>query len=249
MLVYICAIGTVWIQAEYGLKVPRDKALVEYSYLAKTMRTVNKNLWIGDLGASCHMTCSLDGMVNIRDINSPVQVGSGESLECMKIGDKHLCAVQSDGTMSDVILQDCRYVPDLFTNLFSITKALQGGCSISNKGVEITLSKGDLSLTFDKQLRTDTGVITGVEMVPRVDATHLTLEKGMTVNINKLHLLLGHVCEKILKATAEHYDLKVTGEYKVCTDCALAKAQQKNVPKESAVVSSKPGELLGYQQQ
>jgi hypothetical protein len=36
----------------------------------------------------------------------------------------------------------------------------------------------------------------GVEMVPRVDVTHLTLEKGMTVNINKLHLLLGHACEK-----------------------------------------------------
>jgi hypothetical protein len=133
MLVYICAIGTVWIQAEYGLKVPKDMALVEYSYLAKTMRTVNKNLWIGDSGASCHMTCSLDGMVNIRDINSPVQVGSGESLECMKIGDKRLCAVQSDGTMSDVILRDCKYVPDLFTNLFSITKALQGGCSIRTR--------------------------------------------------------------------------------------------------------------------
>jgi hypothetical protein len=161
MLVYFCAIGTVWLQVEYGLKLPRDKALVEYSCLAKTMRTVNKNLWIGDSGASCHMTCSLDGM-----INSQVQVGSGESLECMKVGDKRLCAIQSDGTMSDVILQDCKYVPDIFTNLFSITKALQGGCSISNKGVEMTLSKGDLNLTFDKQLRTDTGVITGVEMVP-----------------------------------------------------------------------------------
>jgi hypothetical protein len=66
MLVYICAIGTVSLQAEYGLKLPRDKALVKYSCLAKTMRTVNKNLWIGDSGASCHMTCSLDGMVNIR---------------------------------------------------------------------------------------------------------------------------------------------------------------------------------------
>jgi hypothetical protein len=42
--------------------------------------------------------------MNIWDIKSPVQVGSGESLECMKIGDKRLCAVQSDGTMSDVIL-------------------------------------------------------------------------------------------------------------------------------------------------
>jgi hypothetical protein len=172
------------------------------------MRSTNKNLWIGDSGASCHMTCSLDGMTNIRDINSLVQVGSGESLKCMKVGDKHLCAIQSDGMMSDVVLQDCKYVPDLFTNLFSITKALQGGCSILNKGVTMTLSKGNLNLTFDKQLQTDTGVNTGVEMVPHVDASHLTLEKGMTVNINKLHLLLGHACEKILQATAKQYDLK-----------------------------------------
>jgi hypothetical protein len=101
----------------------------------------------------------------------------------VKIGDKHLCAIQADGTMSDVVLRNCKYVPDLFTNLFSITKAIQGGCSISNKVVNMTLSKADSNLTFDKQLQTDTGVITGVEMVPCVDATHLTLEKGMTINI------------------------------------------------------------------
>jgi hypothetical protein len=85
MLVYICAIGTVWIQAEYGLSMSGKKALVDYSCFAKSMRTMNKNLWIGVSGALCHMTCSLYGMTNIRDINSPVQVGLGESLECTKI--------------------------------------------------------------------------------------------------------------------------------------------------------------------
>jgi hypothetical protein len=81
-------------------------------------------------------------------------------------------------------------------------------------------------------------------MVPCVDATHLTLEKGMTASINKFHLLLSHACEKILQATAKHCDLKLTGEYMVCMDCSLAKACQKKVSKESAVVSTRPGELF-----
>lgn len=258
MLTWICALGPIWMQAECAAKsiesdfevgdaenpgkVGSETALVEYSCFAKGMRTTNKNLWIGDSGASCHMTCSLDGMTNLRDIDSPVQVGTGQAIQCTKIGDKRVCAIQSDGSMNDVVLRDCKYVPGLFTNLFSITKALEGGCCISNKGVVMTLSKGQFNLQFDKQLRTDTGVITGVEMVPRVDASHLTLEKGLNVNINKLHLLLGHACENTLRATAKHYDLNLKGNYMVCTDCALAKSRQKNVPKESVVVSTKPGE-------
>jgi hypothetical protein len=106
----------------------------------------------------------------------------------------------------------------------------------------MALKKGDFSLKFDKHLRMDTGVITGVEMVPRVDSSHLTLEKGLTININKLHTLLGHACENTLCATAKHYDLQLKGNYMVCTNCALAKSRQKDVPKESAVVSTRPGE-------
>jgi hypothetical protein len=33
------------------------------------------------------------------------------------------------------------------------------------QGVVMTLSKGNLNLTYDKQLQTDTGVIAGVEIV------------------------------------------------------------------------------------
>jgi transposase InsO family protein len=104
------------------------------------------------------------------------------------------------------------------------------------------LTKGEFSICFDKTLRTDTGAITGVEMVPRSDVAKLTLERGQTINVNKLHLQLGHACESTMRATAKHYRLVLKGSYMVCTDCALAKARQKNVPKESHVVSSKPGE-------
>ena len=44
-----------------------DIALVEYSFFALN-KTTNNHLWVGDSGASCHMTNNMDGMVNIRDV-------------------------------------------------------------------------------------------------------------------------------------------------------------------------------------
>jgi hypothetical protein len=249
MLSWISAFGPIWniadyrysIRGQFPLPSASETAFVEYSYFIAN-KTTNNNMWIGDSGASCHMTCSLDRMVNVREIDLPVQVGTGEAIECTKIGDKRLCAIQEDGTIRDVVLKDCKFVPGLFTNLFSITKALEGGCSISNKGISISLTKGEFSICFDKTLRTDTGAITGVEMVPHSDVAQLTLERGQTINVNKLHLLLGHSCESTMRVTAKHYGLILKGSYMVCTDCALNKAHQKNVPKESHVVLSKPGE-------
>jgi hypothetical protein len=207
-----------------------EAAMVEYSYFV-AKRTMQDNLWIGDTGASCHMTCSMEGMYNVKDVDAPEQVGSGQSIPCTKIGDKHVRVIQEDGRMNDLVLKDCKFVPGLFTNLFSITKALDNGSKISNEGIMMTLVKDNFSLSFDKTLWTDTGAIVGVEMVPRTDGVNLTLEQGLVVNINKLHLLMGHACESTIRATAKHYSLSLKGTFMVCTDCALAKARQKNVEK------------------
>jgi Reverse transcriptase (RNA-dependent DNA polymerase)/gag-polypeptide of LTR copia-type len=223
--------------------VGAELAMVDFSFFANSSsRTSHNNLWIGDSGASCHMTCSMDGMINVREVNSPVQVGTGQAIPCTKMGDKKVRVVQEDGAMKDIVLENCKYVPGLFTNLFSINTALAKDWMISNKGITISLDKDDTRISFDKTLRTDNGAITGVEMVPRMDGVNLTLEQGLVININKLHLLLGHACESTIRATAKHYGLTLKGSYAVCTDCALAKARQKNVNKETSVVSTKPGE-------
>lgn len=83
------------------------------------------HLWIGDSGASCHMTCSDEGMFDCRQIQSSVKIGNGKTLSATKIGKKRMTVVQKDGTTTDVVLTDCKYVPELFTNLFSITNALK----------------------------------------------------------------------------------------------------------------------------
>ena len=220
-----------------------DTALVEYSYFALN-KTSNHNLWVGDTGASCHMTNNLDGMINIRDNKSPIQIGTGEAVESTQIGDKRLRIVQSDGEINNIILKDCKYVPELFTNLFSITKALDNDWKISNEGIKMQLSKDDFSFEFDQVLRTETGAITAVEMVPRMDHMNITLERGTKININKLHLLLGHACQSTLRKTASVYGITLQGDYGVCPDCALAKARQQNVPKETTTIATKAGERL-----
>jgi hypothetical protein len=49
------------------------------------------------------------------------------------------------------------------------------------------------------------------------------------IDINKFHKMIGHCGADRLKRTALIHNLKLKGELKVCEDCALAKARQKNV--------------------
>jgi hypothetical protein len=93
-----------------------ETALVEYSYFIAS-RSTNDNMWVGDSGASCHMTCSLDGMHNLRTINSPIQIGTGETITCTQVGDKWVKVFQQDGSSKDIELKNCKYVPGLFTFL------------------------------------------------------------------------------------------------------------------------------------
>ena len=75
---------------------------------------------------------------------------------------------------------------------------------------------------------TATGYILGIKMVQQArDITQLHLDAGKTINTNRCHELLGHVGIGALKNTANKMDLKMTGEFIKCEDCALSKARQK----------------------
>jgi hypothetical protein len=52
------------------------------------------------------------------------------------------------------------------------------------------------------------------------------------IDLNKFHDMIGHCCVERLKKTANIHGLKLKGEFKVCEDCAVAKARQRNVNKD-----------------
>jgi hypothetical protein len=50
--------------------------------------------------------------------------------------------------------------------------------------------------------------------------------------VKKFHEMIGHCSVNLLKKITNIYGLKLKGDFKVCEDCAVAKARQRNVNKD-----------------
>jgi transposase InsO family protein len=206
-----------------------------------------KNTWLGDSAASTHMGNCDAGMFDVEIISSPIKIGDGKVLTATKIGKKRLTVMQADGKATDIVLEDYKYVPDLWVNLFSIPKSLGKGWNIGNQGVRLFLTKGKTTITFDREFPTQKGLVLGVEMVPRTvrnDTATPALDKGKIVNINKLHKVFGHIGEETLRKTAEFYGIKPSGKLLSCSDCGVSKSRQHNTSKTTESRSKIAGERL-----
>jgi hypothetical protein len=118
--------------------------------------------------------------------------------------------------------------------LFSIGKALKNGFNLSNDGEIIKLSKGNVTLTFDKVVRTKNGFVPGIKLLQVLDdvvTSILETKKRNTIDVNKLHKVLGHCGEVNARLTGKAYGYEVTGKFDVCEACSVAKARQKTSTK------------------
>jgi hypothetical protein len=70
------------------------------------------------------------------------------------------------------------------------------------------------------------------------------LDSGKSVDVNKFHEMIGHCGLDCLKKTAQVHGLKLKGDFKVCKDCAVAKARQKNLNKDWKGGSQVSGERV-----
>jgi hypothetical protein len=222
------------------LGVQLDTTLLSKSINEKSTR----NIWLGDSGASCHMSKSDDGYINHKDISSYIQLGNGEKLKATKIGDKQMTIIQKDGHKCQVILKDCKYVPGMRVNLFSITKALEQGWKLSNNGATTILDHKDQVLQFDHVIPTETGNLVGVVMYPSKDFANMATAKQQEFDINTYHTIMGHTNENTSRSTAKFFNIKLRNNFQTCTACAMAKAKQKAVKKYTDAHSTQPAERL-----
>ena len=201
--------------------------------------------WVGDSGASGHYCNSLEGMFDITSIDEEIKVGNGKTMKATKIGKLKCKVVQEDGSSCEVTLTDVRFVPELWVNLFSIGKVLSKGFQLGNDGIKIHVSKNDFRLCFDKVIKTRTGYVLGVDMIPLAPevAAYAHASKSK-FEVNKLHQVFGHCGEECLRLTAKAYNWDLTGKLDACVDCAVGKARQKNVNKSWTGGSKIPGERL-----
>ena len=130
---------------------------------------------------------------------------------------------------------EAKYVPDLWVNLFSLTRAMMGGGQLGNKGLVITMSKNNKTIKFDKIFKTKNGYVGGVDICPTQQSqnvANLSMDDGYQIRLNNLHGILGHVGEGSTRQTSKRYGWEVRGGKLKCVDCGVGKMKQMSVPKD-----------------
>jgi hypothetical protein len=192
--------------------------------------------------------CQLIECFNIQDIDEKVTVGNGDKMIATKVGCLRHCVIQVDGSTLDIVINDVKFLPELCANLFNVNKELKNGFILSNKNENISLTKGSASITFDRIINSLDGTVSGVKIVyldsPTAYIAQNKLDSGKSVNVNMFHEMIGHCGLYCLKKTAQVHRLKLKGDFKVCKDCAVAKARQKNLNKDWKGGSQVSGERV-----
>jgi gag-polypeptide of LTR copia-type len=212
----------------------------------------NPNVFIADSGATSHMRYSLEGMTDLIDHRVEITVGNNETMWTRYKGTYHGTVSQQDGTTMEIMLKDILYVPDLWVNLFSITKAITNpSVQLSNDKELIKLKIGDSQqILFDKVFKCGSGQLVGVDIKPNKKIEQLS--KGIScqvingkesLNVSKeilnvmkttyqtFHAQLGHPSASTVKSTAKAMGIELDNGKETCTDCALGKSRVKNIPK------------------
>jgi hypothetical protein len=108
---------------------------------------------------------STDGMFNLKDIDEKITVGKRDKMLATKVGSLRHCVIQINGSTLDIAINEVKCLPDLCANLFSMNKALKNGLKLSNKGENISLTKGSASITIDRVIKSLDGTVSGIKMV------------------------------------------------------------------------------------
>ena len=207
--------------------------------------SIDANTWLGDTGSTAHMTNSLEGMFDLKKDQGHVRIGDGKLMTSVKIGSKRMLVVQKNGETKEVTLQNVKYVPELWTNLFSVTSAMNLGFKVSGEKNVLHLSKGNFKMSFDWVIKSPTGYLLGIQMIPQTSGeTAVAMIEGHSIGVDTLHYLLGHASEAKVRATGKFFGWVVKGKMTKCEECAISKAKQKSVPKESGSKATKAGERL-----
>jgi hypothetical protein len=145
--------------------------------------------WYADTAASTHMGNTDEGIFDYIEINEPVTIGNGKDIWAKKRGKMRLTVLQKDGTSSDMILHDYKFVPKLDCMLFAVLKSIDQGFKISNEGSNLILTHktfSDIRLVFDRIKYTVDGKLCRVNMTPRAKPNKKEKEMAMKNEASKV---------------------------------------------------------------
>ena len=80
-------------------------------------------------------------------------VGSGKKMLAKKVRSLRCKVQQGNGEKFVVVLQNVKFVPNLWANLVNISKALKNGFILGSEDVVMKLMKGNTTIYFDRILK------------------------------------------------------------------------------------------------
>jgi hypothetical protein len=126
--------------------------------------------FVFDSGATSHMHFSKDGMVNLKSLKNAIKVGNAEDIYSEAIGTFKGLVTQKDGSTFLITREDVLYIPDLYVNLFSMTRVLKNKTvdfkREREKGTIALIYHRDHKLLFDNIIEVGHGKLLGVGIVP-----------------------------------------------------------------------------------
>jgi hypothetical protein len=207
-------------------------------------KTITQYTFIADSGASSHMVNSKKHLTNIEKCNIDVKVGNSEVMKCSLKGTYEGKVIDKKGNEMILTLQDVMYVPELWVNLFSITKAIANPkVTLTTKDKLIVLKVNGNEIIFDKTLQNGSGRILAIDIIPtNTEYANVTKTEN---NYDFYHKALGHPNSQTVIQTANYYGITLNGDTKEpCLECALSKAKIKNIPKTADNKAKAKGERI-----
>ena len=95
--------------------------------------------WIGDTGATHHISRSKKNMYNTVHTKETIKMGNGQKDTCELTGDLDIEYKNQDGKKHIVTLKNVNYVPTFWCNLFSMTSAMAQGIDLIGSGKSLLL--------------------------------------------------------------------------------------------------------------
>jgi hypothetical protein len=209
----------------------------------KDSSNVPPNIWIGDSGASCHVTQSDVRMFDSVTSNKHIIVGGGTKLPVLKTGKVKVAFEGRDGMYQNVVLQEVNYVPDMGMNLFSFNRALDSGADLFSDNKTMVIQKGKKEIHFKSKIQVGSSYLLGAK-AKIINDQVLVVSERKEMPLSKFHRMLGHPSVDSTLETAKKIGIKLTGKLDKCPDCVLAKIKKKNLNKISDNISKTPGERL-----
>ena len=235
------------------LTVPVVPQVREVTAMVGAARSVGKEEWESDSGATFHMSHTRAGMSAHKKAlpRTNVEIADGNILPLDGFGRIEVDLDQPGCTTKMVKIDDAAYVPGLSRNLLSTVKAVEqwGKPLIYYRNKPVLGFPGEESLVLKFCPRRGLFSATGARRIPRQEValeanltenglvkitsgTALGMRAGTSRDVMEVRRMLAHPSEDTTRKTAKMMGIVTTGQWGACETCFHAKAKRHTVPKE-----------------